>query len=80
MGDPSDPASKMGALVSREHLAKVRGYVELARQEGCSLLTGDEPLELPERNRNVSKQRLQQHCMLVVVVCTCTCTYVCLRV
>lgn len=41
----------MGALVSKEHLAKVTGYVKLAREEGCSVLCGhgQEELQLPER-------------------------------
>ena len=54
MGDPNDPANKMGALVSKEHMAKVTGYVQLAREQGCSVLCGHgvEELTLPERNRN----------------------------
>lgn len=44
----------MGALVSKEHLAKVTGYVKLAREEGCSVLCGHgvEELQLPESCRN----------------------------
>lgn len=44
----------MGALVSKEHLDKVTGYVKLAREEGCSILCGHgvEALELPEENKN----------------------------
>lgn len=54
VGDPADSESKMGALVSKEHLAKVTGYVELAREEGCSILCGHgvEELELPYKNMN----------------------------
>jgi acyl-CoA reductase-like NAD-dependent aldehyde dehydrogenase len=54
VGDPSDASNMMGALVSKEHLAKVTGYVKLARDEGCSVLCGHgvEELELPERCRN----------------------------
>ena len=54
VGDPNDPANKMGALVSKEHMAKVTGYVQLAREQGCSVLCGQgvEELTLPERNRN----------------------------
>lgn len=54
VGDPSDSSNMMGALVSREHLAKVMGYVELAREEGCSVLCGHgvDTLKLPEKNRN----------------------------
>ncbi len=54
VGDPNDPANMMGALVSKEHLAKVTGYVKLAREEGCAILCGHElePLDLPEENQN----------------------------
>ena len=43
VGDPSDESTDLGALISSEHLEKVRGYVELAQQEGGSLLTGGSP-------------------------------------
>lgn len=51
-GPPGDPASRMGALVSREHLDKVRSFVELARREGGQILCGGgAPTDLPEANR-----------------------------
>ena len=43
IGDPSDESTDLGALISEDHLAKVRGYVELAKQEGGTLLTGGTP-------------------------------------
>ena len=43
IGDPSDESTDLGALISEEHLAKVQGYVELAKQEGGVLLTGGTP-------------------------------------
>ena len=43
VGDPSDEATELGALISSEHLEKVSGYVKLAKQEGGSLLTGGTP-------------------------------------
>ena len=43
VGDPSDEATDLGALISGQHLEKVQGYVELAKQEGGSLLTGGAP-------------------------------------
>ena len=43
VGDPSDEATDLGALISGRHLEKVQGYVELAKQEGGSLLTGGTP-------------------------------------
>ena len=43
VGDPSDESTELGALISREHLEKVSGYVDLAKQEGGVLLTGGTP-------------------------------------
>lgn len=53
VGPPSAPDSKLGALVSREHLAKVRSYVDIAVGEGGSVLCGHtvDALELPEENK-----------------------------
>ncbi|KAJ3219930.1 Aldehyde dehydrogenase 8 member A1 [Dinochytrium kinnereticum] len=45
VGDPSDPATDLGALVSEQHLRKVLGYVELAREEGGTVLCGGEALK-----------------------------------
>ena len=43
VGDPSDEDTDLGALISSEHIEKVRGYIELAKEEGGSLLTGGLP-------------------------------------
>ena len=43
IGDPSDESTQLGALISAEHLAKVEGYVELAKEEGGKILTGGYP-------------------------------------
>lgn len=54
VGDPNEASNMMGALVSKEHMAKVTSYVKLAREEGCSVLCGYgvEELQLPEKYRN----------------------------
>ena len=39
-GDPSLPETKMGAVVSAEHLAKILSYVERARELGGTILCG----------------------------------------
>ena len=52
----------LGALVSKEHMAKVKGYIDLARSEGCRIVCGDEDLNLPQHNRNV---RPVFSCMIV---------------
>lgn len=38
--DPSNEKSKMGAIVSKQHMEKVLGYIELAKEEGGTILTG----------------------------------------
>jgi aminomuconate-semialdehyde/2-hydroxymuconate-6-semialdehyde dehydrogenase len=49
VGDPVEPSTEQGALVSAEHLAKVRGYLDLARKEGGTILCGGQPVSLPGR-------------------------------
>lgn len=53
VGDPMDSGTKVGALISKEHLAKVKGYIKLARDEGCKIAY-EADINLPERNRQVS--------------------------
>jgi len=44
VGDPTDSGTTTGALVSREHMEKVLSYIQLAREEGGTiLLGGDRP-------------------------------------
>ncbi|MBZ8135250.1 betaine-aldehyde dehydrogenase [Afifella sp. IM 167] len=40
IGDPLDPETQMGPLISAAHLEKVLGFVERARAAGAELLTG----------------------------------------
>ena len=40
MGDPMDPATNFGALISRAHQDKVLGYIEQGLAEGATLLCG----------------------------------------
>jgi aldehyde dehydrogenase (NAD+) len=40
LGEPDDPATTMGPLVSRRQYEKVLGYIELGLQEGAKLVTG----------------------------------------
>lgn len=37
IGDPLDPATEMGPLVSEDHRARVRSYLALGRQEGATV-------------------------------------------
>jgi betaine-aldehyde dehydrogenase len=40
VGDPMDPATQVGALVSEQHLQKVLSYIDRGRAEGARLLIG----------------------------------------
>lgn len=53
VGDPLDPATDVGALISHQHRQKVQSYLDLARTEGGRVLCGGGPPEsLSERCRN----------------------------
>ncbi|KAK2856315.1 hypothetical protein Q5P01_005050 [Channa striata] len=53
-GVPSDPSNNNGALISKEHLEKVRSFVALARSEGGVIHCGEgvDQLDLPEQNKS----------------------------
>jgi betaine-aldehyde dehydrogenase len=42
IGDPQDMKTQVGALISENHLEKVLGYIEAAKQAGARLLCGGE--------------------------------------
>lgn len=47
VGDPKDPKSNLGALVSEQHLQKVASYVAIAKQEGGTVLNGGNRIDQP---------------------------------
>jgi aminomuconate-semialdehyde/2-hydroxymuconate-6-semialdehyde dehydrogenase len=49
LGDPLEPSTEQGALVSRQHLEKVLGCIETARGEGGRVLTGGTRARVPGR-------------------------------
>jgi aminomuconate-semialdehyde/2-hydroxymuconate-6-semialdehyde dehydrogenase len=51
VGDPLLPQTKTGAIVSHMHFEKVLGYIELAKQEGGTILCGGNAVE-PEGDCN----------------------------
>ncbi|WP_251863834.1 5-carboxymethyl-2-hydroxymuconate semialdehyde dehydrogenase [Achromobacter sp. Marseille-Q4962] len=52
VGDPLDEQTIVGPMISANHLAKVRRYIELGRKEGASMLCGGlETPPLPARVR-----------------------------
>jgi len=44
VGDPLDPATQLGPLVSAEQLERVSGYMALGREQGARAVTGGERL------------------------------------
>ncbi|RXN00133.1 Aldehyde dehydrogenase family 8 member A1 [Acipenser ruthenus] len=52
-GVPLDATANMGALISKEHLEKVKGYVTIAQTEGGKVLCGEgvSSLDLPVKNQ-----------------------------
>ena len=49
VGDPESTDTDMGAVVSQAHMEKVLGYIELAKQEGGTILTGGHRVALGGR-------------------------------
>jgi len=49
VGDPLAEETVMGALVSKEHMEKVLGYIDLAEQEGGTVLCGGHRKIVPGR-------------------------------
>lgn len=47
VGPPQEPDSFLGALISEAHRDKVEGYLELAREEGGTVLCGGQRPDLP---------------------------------
>ena len=54
VGDPSDPATQLGAMITRQHWEKVTGYIRIGEQEGAHVVAGgaDKPAGLAEHLRN----------------------------
>ena len=50
VGNPLDEKNELGALVSKQHLEKVMGYLNLATEEGGTILCGGEQLQLDGDN------------------------------
>ena len=52
VGDPMDKATGMGPQVSAEQLNRIKGYVDIAREEGATVFSGGGSPELPEEFKN----------------------------
>ncbi|KYZ87502.1 5-carboxymethyl-2-hydroxymuconate semialdehyde dehydrogenase [Alloalcanivorax xenomutans] len=54
VGDPTDPETQVGSMITRQHYEKVTGYIRLGIEEGAKLVAGglERPTGLPERVAN----------------------------
>jgi len=52
VGDPMDMTTQMGPQVSEEQLTRIRGYVDIARNEGATVFTGGGAPELEGNFKN----------------------------
>ncbi|EDO46344.1 predicted protein [Nematostella vectensis] len=55
VGPPTENSSFMGALISKDHLEKVKGYIRIAKEDGGTVLCGeskDPPPDLPKEYKN----------------------------
>jgi aminomuconate-semialdehyde/2-hydroxymuconate-6-semialdehyde dehydrogenase len=46
VSNPTDPKAILGAVVSKPHMEKILSYVELAKEEGGTVLTGGERVQM----------------------------------
>ncbi|HEY4799841.1 MAG TPA: aldehyde dehydrogenase, partial [Bacteroidia bacterium] len=52
IGDPQEETSNLGAIVSEQHMNKILSYVELAKQEGGTILAGGKRVQMNGRCKN----------------------------
>lgn len=52
VGDPMNDQNRLGAIVSQDHYQKILGYIDLAKEEGGTILTGGTPVQLSDKHKN----------------------------
>lgn len=54
VGDPQDPNTQVGSMITQAHYDKVTGYIKIGIEEGAHLLAGglERPANLPEHLKN----------------------------
>ncbi|MCU9602066.1 5-carboxymethyl-2-hydroxymuconate semialdehyde dehydrogenase [Pallidibacillus thermolactis] len=50
VGDPMDPNTELGPLIHKTHYHNVKRYIEIAKDEGCEIYSGEIPAELTSGN------------------------------
>lgn len=54
LGDPTDPGTQMGALISKAHIEKVMRFIDSGKSSGATLLTGGVKPEKDFKGRDIS--------------------------
>jgi betaine-aldehyde dehydrogenase len=54
LGDPADPDTQMGALISEAHMEKIMGFINSGKSSGAILLTGGIKPEKDFKGRNIT--------------------------
>lgn len=52
VGDPHDEDTDLGAIVSKQHFKKIMSYIELGKDEGGTILTGGNSIQVSGRCEN----------------------------
>lgn len=54
VGDPQDPNTQVGSMITQAHYNKVTGYIKIGIEEGANLVAGglERPANLPEHLKN----------------------------
>ncbi|HLG26873.1 MAG TPA: 5-carboxymethyl-2-hydroxymuconate semialdehyde dehydrogenase [Paenisporosarcina sp.] len=50
LGDPLDEVTEVGPLIDKGHYTKVKGYLDIAKEEGTDVITADIPEEIAKGN------------------------------
>jgi len=58
IGDPMDPETDIGALITEKHLQKVLGFVERGKADGAKLVYGGERLTTPKQFHKMTTSQL----------------------
>ncbi|MFM8347958.1 MAG: betaine-aldehyde dehydrogenase [Bacteroidota bacterium] len=55
VGEPKDPDTHMGALISKAHLSKVMAFIDSGKSSGATLVTGGIRPEKDHKGRDISR-------------------------
>lgn len=65
IGDPSDETTDIGAIVSKQHFDKIMSYIDLAKEEGGTVLTGGAALTAETQRREAENISDTHHSSLI---------------